>query len=273
MIQLALSGQLPMSLIPCHVGYYPDASFHYFERPEGCDQLILILCVRGAGWVGLGDAKFDVFPGQLVVLLPNEPHSYGASDEHPWTIYWCHAAGAVAGRFGDILRGFDTSPVLEVGDQTRLARLFEEIADELSRGYGISQLLPASTALAYLLGVAVANNRHREAPADTIIRMRLAISYMAQRLDEHIHIPDVARMVNLSTSHFSVVFRKVTGFAPLDYFIRLKIRRACELLNTTSLPLKRIAEELGFADALYLSRVFHKIHGMSPTDYRNTPKG
>jgi AraC family transcriptional regulator, arabinose operon regulatory protein len=154
-----------------------------------------------------------------------------------------------------------------------LAGLFEEITDELSLGYGLDQLISASTALAHLLGLSTANGRRHEAPPDTVVRMGLAINYMVRRRDEHIHIPEVARIVNLSTSHFCAVFRRVTGFAPLDYFNRLKIRRACELLDTTSLPLKRIAEELGFTDALYLSRVFRKVHGMSPTDYRSTTKG
>ncbi len=272
-VRQALAGQLPISLVPSHVGYYPDASSHYFERPTGCDQLILILCVRGAGWVGLRDAKFDVTPGQLIVILPNEPHRYGASEKHPWTIYWCHAAGAAASSFGAILRRDNSSPILEVADPPRLAGLFKEITDELAGGYGMNQLLPASTALAHLLGLAMPDGRRHDAPSDTILRTQRAIEYMLQRREDRINIPEVARMVNLSTSHFCAVFRKVTGFPPLDYFIRLKIRRACELLDGTSLPVKRIAGELGFSDALYLSRLFRKIHGISPTEYRNTTKG
>ncbi|HWB96117.1 MAG TPA: helix-turn-helix domain-containing protein, partial [Bryobacteraceae bacterium] len=133
--------------------------------------------------------------------------------------------------------------------------------------------IPASMALAHLLGLAIADCRRHNAPSNTLLRVRRAISYMQQRLEEQISVPELASMVNLSASHFTAVFRKTTGFTPLDYFIRLKLRRACELLDSTTYPIKRIAEELGFSDALYLSRVFHRIQGMSPTEYRNTTKG
>ncbi len=272
-VRQALDGQVPTTLVPSDAGYFPDAALHYFERPKGCGQLILILCVRGAGWVELGDARFDVTPGQLAVILPNEPHRYGADEKHPWTIYWCHAAGAVAERLGAMLRQDVPCPVFETDDQPRLAGLFEEITDELVAGYGIDHLIPASMALAHLLGLAIAHCGRRRVPSDVLLRVRRAISYMQQRLEEQISIPELASMVNLSTSHFHAVFRKATGFTPLDYFIRLKLRRACELLDSTTYPVKRIAEELGFADALYLSRVFHRVQGMSPTEYRSTTKG
>ncbi len=272
-VRQALAEHLPIALLPSDVGYFPKARSHYFERAQGCDQLILILCTRGAGWVELGDTKYEVAAGQLIAILPNEAHRYGAAEHHPWTIYWCHAAGTAAERLGRILRQDAATPILEVGDQPRMVGLFEEIANELSGGYGVNHLIPASMALAHLLGVAMADGRRHAAPSDTMLRVRQAINYMQQRREEHISIPEVAGMVNLSTSHFCAIFRKITGFPPLDYFIRLKVRRACELLDGTDFPVKRIAEELGFNDALYLSRVFRRIHGVSPTEYRNTSKG
>jgi AraC-like DNA-binding protein len=223
--------------------------------------------------VSVGGASFEVVPGQLITILPNEPHWYGAAERHPWTIYWCHAAGPAAEKLGAILRQDEPSPILEIEDQPRLAGLFEEIANELAGGYGISHLIPASMALAHLLGLAIASRRHHKAPSDAILRVRRAIGYMQQRREEQISIPELASMANLSSSHFCAIFKKVTGFAPLDYFIRLKVRRACELLDGTNFSVKRIAAELGFSDALYLSRVFRRIHGMAPTEYRNTTKG
>ncbi|RME70993.1 MAG: AraC family transcriptional regulator, partial [Verrucomicrobia bacterium] len=55
---------------------------------------------------------------------------------------------------------------------------------------------------------------------------------------------------------------------PLDYFNRLKVQRACELLATTTLSIAEIAEQLGFDDPYYFSRLFRKIMGMAPRVYR-----
>jgi AraC-like DNA-binding protein len=219
------------------------------------------------------DEQHEVAPGQLAVILPHEPHRYGACDDRPWTIYWCHAAGRVAHRLGGILRSEFSSPVLDVGDQSRLIRLFEEITAELEKGYGVDHLIQASMTLAHLLGLAMAIRRPESAHASASLRVQGAIRYMNERKHEQIRIPEIAGMFNLSASHFCAVFKKATGFPPLDYFVRLKLRSACELLDGSRLPVKEIADELGFADALYFSRVFHKVYGMSPTEYRNTVKG
>jgi AraC-like DNA-binding protein len=51
------------------------------------------------------------------------------------------------------------------------------------------------------------------------------------------------------------------------------MRRACELLDTTRLPIKQIADQLGFTDPLYFSRQFRQIHELSPVQYRELKKG
>ncbi|MBV6432476.1 MAG: HTH-type transcriptional activator RhaS [Bryobacteraceae bacterium] len=271
-VQRALAEQLPVELLPTCVGYFPEAAHHYFERPHGCSELILILCVRGAGWVEVGGARYEASSGHLIAILPREPHRYGAAEARPWTIYWCHCTGETAEHLGAMLRRDRPCPVLEVGEQSRLAALFEEITDELSRGYGANGLLAASMALAHLFGLAIAVTGRHSAHSGGALRVRRAIAYMHQRCEENLSISELASMVNLSSSHFCAVFKKTTGFAPLDYFLRLKIRRACELLDGGEFPVKRVAAELGFNDPLYFSRLFRRIQGISPTEYRGITK-
>src|SRR5262249_10574748 len=59
-----------------------------------------------------------------------------------------------------------------------------------------------------------------------------------------------------------------TGFAPEDFFIRLKIQRACEILEATDLCVKEVAAKLGYDDAFYFSRLFKSVNGVAPTEYR-----
>jgi len=268
----ALASQLPVALVPSRIGYFPIATNHYGEHPSGCGELILILCVRGRGWVSWKGGMEDVGPGQLLAILPDEPHRFGAATGRPWTIYWCHAAGKVAERMGAALRRESASPRLDVGDPPRLVALFDEIVAELEKGCGPDHLLPASMALTHLLGVLTTIRRHAPTPSNAILQVESAIRYMQARQREKIRVPEIASIFNLSTSHFCAVFKRATGFSPLDYFIRLKLGLACELLGGTKLPVKHVAEELGFADALYFSRIFHKVHGVSPTRYRNTSR-
>jgi len=273
LVQQALGRMLPIPLVPTDLGYFPHAAGHYFERPIGCSELIVILCVRGEGWLEVHGRRYEVAPAQFAFLLPREPHRYGAEAERPWTIYWCHAAGCAAEHLGRTMGEQHPNRVVDTLEQSRLVDLFEEIAGELARGYGLGHLIAASMALAHLLGIAISDCNRRADPPDALVRVEEAICYMRLHRAEHISIPEVASRFNLSTSHFCALFKKLTGFSPLDYFIRMKIRRACELLDTTNWAATRVADELGFCDPFYFSRVFRRIQGVPPTEYRKTRKG
>lgn len=94
------------------------------------------------------------------------------------------------------------------------------------------------------------------------------IGYMRRSLNQSLQVPKLARMANISPSHFFAVFKKRTGFAPMDFFIRLRIQRACEILDSTTLSVKEVAAQLGYEDPFYFSRVFKSVSGVAPTEYR-----
>jgi AraC-like DNA-binding protein len=81
-------------------------------------------------------------------------------------------------------------------------------------------------------------------------------------------LEEIARQVNLSPSHFSFIFKKKTGFSPIEYFNHLKIQKACQYLLFTDLRIKEISSELGIDDQYYFSRLFTKVMGFAPNDYR-----
>ena len=83
----------------------------------------------------------------------------------------------------------------------------------------------------------------------------------------------LAGQCSVSESHLSTVFRKETNMTVTDYINKTRIRQALILLNTTSLPVGEIASRCGFFDANYFSRVFRKLQGQSPKQYRNMIRG
>ena len=79
---------------------------------------------------------------------------------------------------------------------------------------------------------------------------------------------ELAAQVGLSVSHFSSVFKAHLGESPIDYFINLKMQYACHLLTTTKMSIKQVAFCLAYDAPYYFSRLFHKVIGVSPLDYR-----
>jgi transcriptional regulator GlxA family with amidase domain len=165
-------------------------------------------------------------------------------------------------------------PVVRIGDDPRIAELFREILDLLAGGYGRTLLVQASQALGYLLA-RLARRAHEPQPGLLGPRERMlqALHYMRHHLDHPLRVADLAAMARLSPSHFATLFRQQTGYSVIDYFLRLRIHRACQLLDTTDLPVKDIAARVGFMDALYFSRVFRTVLGTPPSNYRDQHKG
>jgi len=111
------------------------------------------------------------------------------------------------------------------------------------------------------------------AASGTEERIAFTIGYMKEFMDQPLQVPTLARLAHLSPSHFFAVFKKRTGFAPKDFFIRLKIQRACEILEATDLCVKEVAAKLGYDDAFYFSRLFKSVNGVAPTGYRRLDEG
>jgi transcriptional regulator GlxA family with amidase domain len=96
---------------------------------------------------------------------------------------------------------------------------------------------------------------------------------MKAHLSRPLRVATLAAMANRSESHYATLFCRQTGYPPIDYFIRLRIQRACQLLDSTTLSVKQVAAGAGYGDPLYFSRVFRTVMDMSPSQYRMQRKG
>lgn len=273
---LAQARQRPLlrGLLPTDAGYFPRAKGHFRERTHGVDQAIFIYCVRGCGWCELGGTRHAVRPGEVLVVPPVTPHIYGADEKRPWTIHWFHMQGTLVPEYLAELNVSPANPVVFLGDDPQWLALFEEMLDAMGHGYTQQQLLQASHALVHLLAVTV-RHRHeswREQP-DAPQKVAQTIAYMKQHLDQALQLDALAALASLSRSRYTALFKEQTGYAPIDYFNRLRMHNACRLLDTTELSVKAVAARLGYEDPLYFSRMFRLVNDASPMEYRRLRKG
>ena len=95
-----------------------------------------------------------------------------------------------------------------------------------------------------------------------------AKEFIEEKQSEDISLSQVAKAVNTSTFHFCKMFRKATGLTFTDYVSRVRIEKARNLLLNPNLRISEIAFEVGFQSLTHFNRVFKKITGQSPTQYR-----
>lgn len=99
-------------------------------------------------------------------------------------------------------------------------------------------------------------------------RIGRSIAYMVNHLDEPVQVSTLAAQASVSPSHYFALFKRQTGTAPIDFFIRLRMNHARQLLDSTCSSVKEIAATMGYDDPFYFSRVFKSVHRVAPAEYR-----
>ena len=258
------------------IGYYPIAKHHYRARIEPIRQYILIYCVDGSGWYEIDNKLYRVKKNHYFVLPADTPHRYGADENEPWTIYWIHFKGEMAAYFAQLNKGVIEVPVSEKSRVSDRLILIDEMMQLFEHGYRMDNLLFSTTILFYFMGSLSYIDTYRISRINkqsTCEISSMAIHYMTENRDKQLDLKDIAHYVGLSSSHFSALFTKQVGISPIHYFNQLKIQHVCTLLDTSDLKINQICYKVGIKDCYYLTRLFTKTMGMSPSAYKKMEKG
>jgi len=223
----------------------------------------------------LGAGRFSATsrPGDFLLTAPNFTNSVRVDSYHQIrsfafpTAYWGQFFDGTADRvpsleFGALHRGTFTSPAIRSA-QRQLWCLCDEEGTP-------------SRLLAQAAGCEILAELHRLAGSPLVEARgglalwaeRRCLELMHARLSEDISLDELAAEARLSPYHFARMFKHSLGVPPRVYLTRLRMEKACELLERTDLPITQIALEVGYSSNQVLARVFHKHMRVSPSDYR-----
>ncbi|MGO1461115.1 MAG: AraC family transcriptional regulator [Marinobacter sp.] len=268
-IRLLSEHPLTRDLYPRAFGHYRRATGHHMHREHHRDNL-LIYCTEGKAFLNMEGEPYTMEAGDLLLLPAGANHRYTADPEDPWTIYWVHYTGPLAEEFRTYMGFDDTTPIRHLGRQPRLLVDFNGLLSVRQTGFRARGLIHAANRLRQLLTavpISVDETGHKRQAELDIIN-----NYMREHLDERISLEQLADVAGLSPAHFATRYKEQTGTSPIQHFLHLKVERACQMLDTTSLSFTDISHRLGYDDAYYFSRLFKKTMGQAPRDYRHTPR-
>ncbi|UGU33119.1 helix-turn-helix transcriptional regulator [Mycolicibacterium smegmatis] len=157
-------------------------------------------------------------------------------------------------------------PVVHLADPAPATSLISQVIEMLADASTTAGLIGAAGVAWHVLTVIAATGRQRSTgEADPVDR---TLEHLRATSSRRTGVATLAAIVGLGTSHLNALFRQRTGIGPLEFQQQLRMSRARELLDTTTLTIAAVARTAGFNDPLYFSRQFTKVHGLSPAAYR-----
>lgn len=248
------------------VGFFPKAKEHYREREEGADQYILIYCTEGKGIIEVEDQIYRLEKSDAFCIPRNVRHKYYADEKEPWSILWVHFKGDNTNYFP-----LEERKIVHINSRhsdNRMMVLFNLLFRVLERNYTIGNFIYISQVLSLILSEIYFREKVDESSVQDR-HVTMVIRYMYQHLRENLTLEEISEEVQLSKSYLNAVFKAQTGKSPVEFFIHLKMQEACKLLKSTDYYIYEVSSELGYTDQYYFSRIFKKVVGVSPKDYKN----
>ena len=94
------------------------------------------------------------------------------------------------------------------------------------------------------------------------------IKYISEHYQENFSISELADSLHIGKTYLSKVFKAQVGVGIISYLTSYRLEAAKNLLKETDLPVYEIAEQVGFQDGRYFSKIFKKATGLQPREYR-----
>ncbi len=134
----------------------------------------------------------------------------------------------------------------------------------------ITNKLPVFDNAGEVIGVmgTVQNYEGRREGMRPYLQIDRAVQHIKQHFRENISIPELAKMVRLSTRQLNRRFREILNSNPQAFIIKTRVQAACEELRSTDTPIGEVALDLGFYDQSSFSLQFRKHMGETPLRYR-----
>jgi len=247
----------------CNEGHYwgPAIKEHY--------KIHYIL--SGKGVFSTGDNTYYLKEGQGFLICPNEVSYYKADEVEPWTYSWIAFDGLNAGEYLNRANLSKDQPVFLYIKDNKMSQCFEEmlmIGDtDKSKDLKLKSLLYHFLAL--LTDVTVDKQLHVKPLITHDFYTQKVIEIINVNFSRKISIYEIACSICLDRKYLSAIFKTSLGITLQDYLIKFRMDKACKLMQNDLLSIGDISRSVGYEDPLAFSRMFKRIKGISPRQFRN----
>ncbi|MCJ9749345.1 AraC family transcriptional regulator [Neorhizobium sp. BETTINA12A] len=263
-------GRQTLHTMPTSTGYEirTDATYDWDGRKRGQTPFtVLQHTIGGAGNLRYDNRELRVKEGETLLVLVPHNHRYWLEDGGRWEFFWISMNGDEALRIHRSVLAV-TGPILKLQPRT-----IEHLADCSLRLINGAETPGRASAIAYEAAMALYDDVFGSHPifSEEYRTMQHVIGHITSNLEHPLPVEELAKVAGLSRAHFSRIFAASEGVPPAEFVLQKRLERAIKLLTKTDgMPVKEVAIRSGFRDANYFSKVFRRVYGTNPTEFRTT---
>ncbi|MGV1792272.1 MULTISPECIES: helix-turn-helix domain-containing protein [Rhizobium] len=262
-------GRHRLHAMPTSAGYEirHDEPYDWDGRRRGQTPFtVLQHTISGTGRLRYESRSYRVNAGETLLVLVPHNHRYWLQKGERWEYFWISMNGEEALRIHRLILAA-AGPVLKLQQAT-----IDHLADCSLRLVKGAETPASASAVAYEAAMALYDDVFgSHAFAADRSAMQIVIDHIHANLDKPLPVDELARVSGLSRAHFSRVFAESEGVPPAEFVLQQRMQRAAKLLTKAAfIPVKEVAIMSGFDDANYFSKVFRRIYGINPTEFRTT---
>ncbi len=240
-------------------------------RPRGRLDFQLLYIAAGKAHFHFDGKEQIVTAGHMVLYRPKEPQKYEYYGEDQTEVYWVHFTG---GNVTNILRSYgltDDKHVFHCGSGLDYRNLFRTMINELQMcKENYAEMLEMCLRQIFIMLQRYFINSSKTDNARVVEEIDKATLYFNEHYSEDISIDEYAQNNHVSVSWFIRNFKHCTGSTPMQYILSKRIYNAEILLQDSTYNITEISEIVGYENPLYFSRIFKKVKGLSPSEYRKS---
>ena len=251
----------------CYGGWDRDLLPGQVYGPVVRDTYIIECCTGGKGSVIINGKEFTVEGGDCYFLLPGDVVTHTADSVDPRTGVYCSVAGLRVGGYLSAAGITSESPFASKEMFLEITDLVEKLVqskDDTDNGASLRRL----GYLYEIFGVLLRNTGSQPLRGSAVTK---AIHMMETCYPNALPIAKLAREVGLERCYFSTQFKKETGLSPYQYLARLRVQKACVLLEQANLSVAAVAMAVGIPPENF-ARLFKKWMNTTPRQYINAGK-
>lgn len=252
------------------IGSLHAASAHT-NRRENLVSYLFFMVESGSGTLSYKDIIYPLSAGDCVFIDCRLPYAHSTSDDL-WKLRWVHFNGPNMESIYDKYKERGGTPTFHPIDFMRYGIILSTIEDILVSDSHVKDM-SIHEKLSGLLVFLMEDSWHQDVTHSLSTKRQNLLhvkEYLDHHYQEHLVLEEIAEKFFLNKFYLTRIFKEQFGMTINNYIQQVRITHAKHLLRFSDLSIDKIGAECGLNDANYFSRVFKKIEGISPGEFRKT---